>query len=91
MGRQQQPAPVPSGLMGLPTYDQAVPEGMQPSVEEEEEEEEVMDENERVALQEAEDERIAREMMQREDDEVSWHVVGGKEEGEKEMKRKEMI
>ena len=76
--------------MGLPTYDQVVPEGMRSSVEEEEEEEEVaMDENERVALQEAEDERIAREMMQREDDEVSRHVIGGKEEGEKEIDEKE--
>jgi len=61
--------------VGLPSYDQVVPDGMRPigtdwAGEEEEEEEEVIDENERVALQEAEDERIAREMMQKEEDEV---------------------
>lgn len=30
----------------------------------------VMDENDRIALQEAEDERIAREMLQKEENEV---------------------
>ena len=36
-----------------------------------------MDENERIALQEAEDERMAREMMQKEEDEVRGVVIGG--------------
>ena len=38
-------------------------------------EEQVMDENERIALQEAEDERIAREMLQKEEDEVSQSIT----------------
>ena len=75
--QQRAPAPPPPpDLVGLPSYDQVVPDGMRPvgvnwaGQGEEEEEEEVIDENERIALQEAEDERIAREMMQKEEDEV---------------------
>lgn len=62
----------------LPSYDQCIPSedfswsGGGGGVEEPQ-----MDENERIALQEAEDERLAREMMQSEDNEVR----GGRREG----------
>ena len=50
---------VPGGeAFQLPTYDDLMGDGQ------EEEEEHVMDENERVAVQEAEDERLARQLAQ---------------------------
>lgn len=59
--------PPPTGLapMHLPSYDQCVPDGYSWD----DGEEPQMDENERVALQEVEDERLAREMLQKEEDE----------------------
>ncbi len=59
-----------SDTFQLPSYDQCIPDDEGYGMPGEEEEEVMMDENERIALQEAEDERLAREMMQREDDEV---------------------
>lgn len=66
----------------LPSYDQCIPSedfswsggGV---------EEPQMDENERIALQEAEDERLAREMMQSEDSEVRGGRRGKRGEGGK--------
>ena len=53
----------------LPSYDQCVPNGSSPVLADGDGEV-VIDENERIALQEAEDERLAREMLQKEEDEV---------------------
>ena len=90
-------ASLPASLVGggsstpstLPSYDQCVPEdspswvgvGTTGTRIEADGSEEVMDENDRIAMQEAEDERLAREMLQKEEDEVSrgtsWGRGGG--------------
>lgn len=70
----QKASPTPQ----LPSYNQCVPDGFTwsegPGQGEElwggAEEDGPMDENERIALQEAEDERMARELMQKEESEV---------------------
>ena len=76
LGAPQGAKPAPQ----LPSYTQCVPDGYEWEGEEGQgqEEEGQMDENERIALQEAEDERIARELMQNEESEVR---EGGMEGG----------
>ena len=79
-------ASLPASMVGgagstpstLPSYDQCVPEdspswmgaGVAGGGVEADGGEEVIDENDRMAMQEAEDERLAREMLQKEDDDV---------------------
>ena len=54
----------PPSAVELPSYDQVMPDGGGGGGDDDDEP--VMDENERIALQEQEDERMAREMFERE-------------------------
>lgn len=101
-------ASLPASLVGgagptpsnLPSYDQCVPEdspswvgvGVAGGGVEADGGEEVIDENDRIAMQEAEDERLAREMLQKEDDEVGVGGGGGwGGEAENERLSREML
>lgn len=79
------PATGPAPML-LPSYDQCIPDGYDWSAGGGGEEP-VMDENERIALQEAEDERLAREMLQKEDDEVGGEGEEGGREGQSGRKK----
>ena len=62
------PSSAADGLLELPSYSQCVPDSYGPD----EGDGGIIDENERISLQEAEDERLARAMMQQDDEEVHW-------------------